>query len=38
MKASLDTAATLSGFPHIYESGSGEMRPFQPDSDACGSA
>lgn len=33
-----DTDAVLSGFPHICPSGSGEMRRFQPDSDALGNA
>ena len=36
MKA--DTDAVLSGFPHIYQLGSGETRLFQPDSDASGNA
>ena len=31
-----DTDAVLSGFPHIYQLGSGETRLFQPDSDASG--
>ena len=33
-----DTDAVLSGFPHICPLGSGEMRQFQPDSDALGNA
>ena len=36
MKA--DTDAVLPGFPLIYQLGSGEMRLFQPDSDALGTA